>query len=88
MGRRKSGDPLRQQGAADYLQGPREGRSSLMSVPTDGDRVEQQPALAAGNRWGTIRYALDSTARTLRLCLIMLAASIPPALLMLLIRHY
>jgi hypothetical protein len=59
-----------------------------MSVPTNGDGVEQQPTLAAGNRWGTIRYALDSTARTLRLCLIMLAASVPPALLALLIKRY
>jgi hypothetical protein len=38
-------------------------------------------------RWETIRYALDSTARTLRLCLIVLVAGIPPGLLMLLVRR-
>jgi hypothetical protein len=39
------------------------------------------------NRWGTIRYALDSTARTLRLCAIILVSGIPPGLLALLIRR-
>jgi hypothetical protein len=58
-----------------------------MSVPTGGGRVEQGSA-AAGNRWGTIRYALDSNARTLRLILIMLAASVPPGLFALLIGHW
>ena len=32
----------------------------------------------SSTRWDTIRYALDSNARTLRLCLILLVASIPP----------
>jgi hypothetical protein len=31
----------------------------------------------AGARWETIRYALDSNARTLRLCLILLVVSVP-----------
>jgi hypothetical protein len=35
-------------------------------------------------RWGTIRYAIDKNARTARLCLILLAASFPPGLLVLL----
>jgi hypothetical protein len=38
-------------------------------------------------RWDTIRYAIDSNARTVRLCLIVLVASIPPGLLTLLIRR-
>jgi hypothetical protein len=38
-------------------------------------------------RWGTIRYALDSNARTLRLCIIVVVCSIPPGLLALLIRR-
>jgi hypothetical protein len=39
-----------------------------MSVP-----ARRRPS----TRWDVIRYALDSNARTLRLCLILLAASIP-----------
>ncbi len=39
------------------------------------------------NKWGTIRYALDSNARTVRLCLIMLVAGIPSGLLVLLIHR-
>jgi hypothetical protein len=40
----------------------------------------------ASCRWDAIRYALDSNARTLRLCLITLVVSIPPSVLTLLIR--
>ena len=40
------------------------------------------------HRWQTIRYALDSNARTARFCVIMLVASIPPeGLIVLLIRR-
>ena len=59
-----------------------------MRVPPDAGRVAQQATAAAGNRWGTIRYALDSTTRTLRLCLIMVAASVPPGLLALLVKRW
>ena len=38
-------------------------------------------------RWDIIRYALESNARTMRLCIITLVMSIPPGLLMLLIRR-
>lgn len=31
-----------------------------------------------GGRWETIRYALDSNARTFRLCLILLVAAVSP----------
>lgn len=41
----------------------------------------------AASRWQTIRYALDSNARTLRLCLIMIVASVPPSVLAWLVRH-
>ena len=41
----------------------------------------------AGCRWDTVRYALDSNARTMRLCLIVIVLSIPPGLLMLLIHR-
>ena len=30
-----------------------------------------------GGRWETIRYALDSNARTFRLCLVLLVAAVP-----------
>ena len=55
-----------------------------MSVPTGGSPRRRH---AAASRWTTICYALESTARTVRLCAIMLAASIPPGMLALLIRH-
>lgn len=54
-----------------------------MSVPS-GWRVNQ----TAAHRWETIRYALDSNARTVRLCVIMLVASIPPGLLLILVRRW
>jgi hypothetical protein len=53
-----------------------------MSLPS-GRRVNQ----GAAHRWETIRYALESNARTARLCVIMLVASIPPGLLMMLVRR-
>jgi hypothetical protein len=34
-----------------------------------------------------IRYALDSTARTIRLCAILLAASLPPRAIIILLLH-
>jgi hypothetical protein len=39
------------------------------------------------DKWEVVRYALDSTPRTIRLCLIMLVIGVPPELLILLIRH-
>jgi hypothetical protein len=50
-----------------------------MSVAIDAHRVEQQSASPAGNMWGAIRCGLDNTAHTLRLYLIMLAATLPSA---------
>jgi hypothetical protein len=38
-------------------------------------------------RWEAIRYALDSTARTIRLCTILLAASLPPGAIIILLLH-
>jgi hypothetical protein len=56
-----------------------------MSVSTRCQQRYNQHATA--NRWGTIRYAIDSTARTVRLCAIILVTSSFPCLLALLIRH-
>jgi hypothetical protein len=56
-----------------------------MSVPTRCRQRYSRPARE--NRWGTIRYAIDSTARTVRLCMILLVASSFPYLLVLLIRR-
>jgi hypothetical protein len=42
-----------------------------MSVP-----ARRQPRHACG-RWETVRYALDSNARTFRLCLILLVTILP-----------
>jgi hypothetical protein len=61
-----------------------------MSVPSGAARGEHQaPAdrTTGRGRWGTICYALDSNARTLRLCLIMVAAGVPPSLIAMLIRR-
>ena len=41
----------------------------------------------AASKWGTIRYAIGSTARTIRLCTIILVTSIPPGLVALIIHH-
>ena len=49
--------------------------------------VSRERRQVAACRWGTIRYALDSTPRTIRLCVIMLVASIPPELLAFLIHR-
>ncbi len=40
---------------------------------------------ADSDRWATIRYALDSNGRTVRLCAITLAAVAPPAVITLLL---
>jgi len=50
-------------------------------------RAEPHQAGAAKYRWETIRYALDSTSRTLRLCAILLVVSTPPCLITVLIRR-
>jgi len=49
--------------------------------------VIRERCQVAANRWATIQYALDSTARTVRLCVIVLVASIPPGVLALLIHR-
>jgi hypothetical protein len=38
-------------------------------------RVPKSPEPDPGGRWETIRYALDSNARTIRLCFILLISS-------------
>jgi hypothetical protein len=38
-------------------------------------RVPKSPEPDPGGRWETIRYAIDSNARTIRLCLILLIGS-------------
>lgn len=40
-----------------------------------------------GGRWETVRYALDSNARTVRFCLMSLVLILPPAVLLALLRH-
>jgi hypothetical protein len=56
-----------------------------MTVPT---RCRQRYIRrAAANRWDIIRYAIDDTARTVRLCAIILVTSSFPCLLALLIHH-
>jgi len=53
-----------------------------MSLPACGHTHH-----SAAHRWETIRYALESNARTARLCMIMLVAAVPPGLLALLLRR-
>jgi hypothetical protein len=49
-------------------------------------RAATDPGLRAdGDRWATIRYALDSNGRTVRLCVITLVAAVPPAVITLLL---
>jgi hypothetical protein len=42
---------------------------------------------AGQGKWEIIQYAIDSTPRTIRLCVILIAASIPPGLITLIVRH-
>ncbi len=46
-----------------------------------------QPCQVATNRWDTIRFPLDSTARTIRLCIIVIVATVPLGILGLLSRR-
>jgi len=46
-----------------------------------------EPQQIAASKRGTILYAIGSTARTIRLCVIMLTASIPLSLFALVIHH-
>jgi hypothetical protein len=45
------------------------------------------PPTGPAARWEAIRYALDSNARTIRLCTILLAASFPPGVIIILLLH-
>jgi hypothetical protein len=69
-----------------------------MSVPSPGNQRHNRPSTsghcgaaadlgrqAEAGRWATIRYALDSKGRTLRLCVITLVAAAPPAMITLLL---
>jgi hypothetical protein len=47
-----------------------------MTLPAGGDGHHP-----SAHSWETIRYALESNARTVRLCAIMLVASVPPVCL-------
>lgn len=40
-----------------------------------------------GERWRTVKCALDDWGKTLRLCVILLTAAVPPAVIALLIRR-
>jgi len=58
-----------------------------MSLVPDGTGIH----LAAREKWQTIRYALDTTARTVRLIAILVTMSIAcatPFVIMLLARHW
>lgn len=62
-GPERSGDPLGQQGAATYLK-------TLCGKVGLAVRVPKSTRSCHDDKWDTIRYALDSNARTIRLCLI------------------
>jgi hypothetical protein len=49
-----------------------------------GTTVEPRRQADTG-RWSTIRYALDSNSRTVRLCVIALVTAAPPAIITLLL---
>jgi hypothetical protein len=55
-----------------------------MTLPARDQPGQKNPA---ANRWTVVCYALDSTARTLRLCAIMFAIGVPPGLVALLVRR-
>jgi hypothetical protein len=55
-----------------------------MSLPAPRRRPT---AAGPAARWETIRYALDSTIRTIRLCAILLAAGLPPGAVIVLLLH-
>jgi hypothetical protein len=38
-----------------------------------------QDTLRGAGRWSTVRYAIDDWGRTIRLCLILIVLSVPPA---------
>jgi len=48
------------------------------------DAMADSACQANAGRWATIRYALDSNSRTVRLCAITLVAAAPPAVVTLL----
>jgi hypothetical protein len=50
-------------------------------------RGQARQSDAPAGRWETIRSALDSNARTARLCLIILATGTPPAVIIFLIHR-
>lgn len=43
-------------------------------------RLPEEFQQTGQGKWEIVRYAIDSTPRTIRLCLILLAASMPPGL--------
>ena len=58
--------------------------STLNRIPGSG-KTPRSPR--EGGRWETIRFAIERTDRTLRLCAILLVGSLCTALLEILIRH-
>ncbi len=52
-------------------------KASQQSVVARAPRSGAEPLYAVENRRRTIRYAVTSNARTVRLCMIMLIASVP-----------
>ena len=59
-------------------------RPSQRSVSGRDPRSGAESYQGTENRWRTIRYAISSNARTVRLCVIMLIAAIPADVFMLL----
>ena len=55
----------------------------MASIAADDVGLEER----AAKKWPVIRYALDSNARTARLCVITLVAGIPADLFLLVLRH-
>jgi hypothetical protein len=78
----KTGGYLRQQDTVRRAKDLTRGGHPAMSV-----QVHREHRRAAPDRWGTIRYALNSTPRTVRLCVILLVAGTPAEVFAYLIRR-
>jgi hypothetical protein len=61
---------------------PCHGRQAVARSPASADKAALGDST---DRWATIRYAIDSTGRTVRLCVIMLVAWVLPAVITLLL---
>ena len=52
-----------------------------MTVTPAPGRHPEIGSHGSAERWGTIRFALENWGRTVRLCLILLVASVPPSVI-------